>query len=266
MAAFLSDKRCTEIVVAMRDYGLKVVEDPGWRQRGTGRTFAPYGNLVHHDATTEAMSDARALEMMRKGHSRLSGPLCNSWIDSDSTVYLVAAGNANHAGKGRSTVLDRIKANLPPRGDARGWVGYDDMVGNPYLWGFECRNAGDGRDVWEQLYAMEAACAAVSDVFGWTNNATIAHREWTARKPDPAGIDMDLFRSDMAQIRTTHEETYMDPAVLTVIYYWIYLQRLPSLAEIAGGVANIKRHGQNAYMQTILDSEEFEAKHPGVRQ
>lgn len=192
------------IVEALRDYGLVVVEDPGWEARGTGYRFEPFGQAWHHDAFTEDVSDARALEIMRKGRPDLRGPLCNGWVDSDSRIVLVAYGNANHAGWNEADVIDRLRRGLAPLGDARADPDGDSVVGNPHLWGWECRNAGDGTDVWDQLDAMERAGAALCDANGWPAAANAAHRELTARKPDPRGFDMVAFRADIARHQISH--------------------------------------------------------------
>lgn len=191
-----------QIVESLRDYAVDLKETAGWQTRGTGYMFAPVGQVNHHDAASEAASDATVLNMMingRGGANPLRGPLCNGWIDSDSKVYLIAYGNANHAGSGEADVLDRVKKGLGPLGDARLDADKDSVVGNTYFWGWECRNAGSGTDVWEQLDAMVRANAALCDVHGWSSNTSIAHREWTARKPDPAGINMFEFRRLIAE-------------------------------------------------------------------
>lgn len=192
------------IVEALLDYGLVVVEDPGWTGRGTGYPFEPFGQAWHHDALSEGVSDARALEIMRSGRTDLRGPLCNGWIDSDSRIVLVAYGNANHAGRNEADVIERLRQGLAPLGDARDDPDGDSVVGNPHLWGWECRNAGDGVDVWEQLDAMERAGAALCDANGWPAAANAAHRELTARKIDPRGFDMFAFRADIAAHQTVH--------------------------------------------------------------
>lgn len=206
-----------QIVEALRDYGLTVVERPGWRTRGTRHPFIPIGQAWHHDALSEAVSDARALQIVEEGRPDLSGPLCNGWIDSSSVVYLIAHGNANHAGWNEIDVIDRLRKGLAPLGDARTDPDTDGIVGNPYLWGWECRNAGDGIDVWDQLDAMERAGAALCDVNGWPAAANAAHRELTARKPDPRGFDMRAFRADIAHIQAEHHAplTATDPLLLS---------------------------------------------------
>lgn len=183
-----------DIVVALRDFGCKVGERPYWWSRGTKHPFNPVGQINHHDALTENVSDRTALQIMENGRPDLTGPLCNGWIDSDSVVYLVAYGNANHAGRGEADVLERVKRGLAPLGDARDDPDKDTIVGNSHYWGWEVRNAGTGTDPYEQLDAMVRANAALAQVHGWSENRSIAHREHTARKPDPAGIVMPEFR------------------------------------------------------------------------
>ncbi len=200
-----------DIVAALRDYRCRVVEHPGWRTRGTGYRFDPIGQLFHHDAFSEAVSDARALEVLIGGRPDLRGPLQNGWIDSDSRVVLTAYGNANHAGWGEADVLERMRRGLAPLGDARADSDRDSVVGNTHLWGWECRNAGDGVDVWEQLDAMERAGAALADCNGWGAQRIAGHKEWTARKIDPRGIHMPTFRGDVDLIITAHHAPAIEP-------------------------------------------------------
>lgn len=199
-----------QIVAGLKDYRITVIEDKGWTTRGAKtsngvlRPFHPYAQAVHHDAMSEAVSDATALRVMRDGRIDLAGPLCNGWIDSSGVVYLISANNANHAGWNERDVHDRLSKGLQPMGDARNDPDTDGIVGNSFLWGWECRNAGDGHDPWEQLDVMERACAAIADVYGWSSNAIAGHRELTARKTDPVGFDMFQFRRDVKKIQADH--------------------------------------------------------------
>jgi hypothetical protein len=193
-----------ELVAALKDYGVSVVEEPGWILRGTGYSFHPYGQAIHHDALSEAVSDARALQIMIEGRPDLNGPLCNDWQDSDGVVHLVAWGNANHAGRNEADVHRRLKAGLAPLGDARLDPDEDTVIGNSFLWGRECRNAGDGRDPWEQLADMGRASAAIADCFGWSTQAIAGHRELTKRKIDPAGFSMFDFRAQVQGFYVAH--------------------------------------------------------------
>lgn len=87
-----------------RKAGLKVVEVSGWKNRGrpasTGN-FDPRGAKTnHHTGTkTSATNKAPTLRTVIEGRSDLPGPLAQKVIGYDGTVYVVAAGRCNHAGK-----------------------------------------------------------------------------------------------------------------------------------------------------------------------
>lgn len=194
-----------EIVAALKDYRLKVVEWPGWRTRGRPYPFDPYGQAWHHDAFGEQFGDADAARYMtEKGRPDLPPPLCNGAIGNFGTVYLCAYGNANHAGRNEADVHARLKAGKAPLGDARSDPDGDTVVGNSYLWGWECRNAGNGQDPWDQLDVMMRAGAAMADCCDWNAMASAGHRELTARKPDPVGFDMTAFRAGIARAQAAH--------------------------------------------------------------
>jgi hypothetical protein len=164
-----------------------LVEIDGWQGRGTGRAFTPVGVLNHHDAMHDGVSWTRGVEVIRDGHSALSGPLANFWAEDDGRIALVADGNCNHAGYGSSKALARVKAGLPPLGDARDQAGYDnDVVGNTWFYGIEVHNAGVAGDPYEspQIGSLVRLNAALCDIHGWTGNRCWMHRQWTNRKPD----------------------------------------------------------------------------------
>lgn len=194
-----------EIVTALRDYRLTVVEWPGWKTRGTGYPFHPYAQAWHHDAFQETFGDEAAARFMaEQGRPDLRPPLCNGSIGNFGTVYLLAYGNANHAGRNEADVHLRLKDGKAPRGDAKADPDGDTIVGNPYLWGWESRNAGTGHDPWDQLDVMMRAGAAMADCCGWSAMASAGHRELTARKPDPVGFDMTAFRAGIARAQAAH--------------------------------------------------------------
>src|SRR5690606_16095746 len=93
--------------VALRDWGLNVVEVNGWQTRGSS-VFNPGGSVNHHTAGSRHNS-IPSLNILINGHGSLPGPLCNV-AQSRSTqynsgqafddVYVIAAGRANHAGLG----------------------------------------------------------------------------------------------------------------------------------------------------------------------
>ena len=95
----------TNLADVARTSGLTVVEIPGWQLRGrppsTG-AFGPLkGVLCHH---TGADSDNRSYAewLALTGRSDLPAPLCHLALDRAGTVYVCAAGRANHAGECRA--------------------------------------------------------------------------------------------------------------------------------------------------------------------
>lgn len=94
----------------LREAGLTVVEIDGWQTRGrpasTG-AFAPVGVLNHHTGSsaklwTKSKRLAYAKWMFITGLSDLPAPLCQLALGRDGTVYLGAAGRANHAGTAKA--------------------------------------------------------------------------------------------------------------------------------------------------------------------
>ncbi len=150
------------VVEALRDHGLTVGFCPGWETRGSS-SFDPKGHVVHHDAGNNWTTPPGILIA---GRSDLPGPLCNFALGRDGTVWMVAAGRANHAGTG-------------------GWRG---LVGNSSVWGTEANNRGTG-EMWPdvQIDAYARLCAATCDYSGFSAEMVCRHAEWTSRKIDPAG-------------------------------------------------------------------------------
>lgn len=86
-----------------RKAGLKVVEIEGWKNRGrpasTGN-FDPDAKTNHHTGTkTSATRTAPTLQTVIRGRDDLPGPLAQKVIGYDGTVYVIAAGRCNHAGR-----------------------------------------------------------------------------------------------------------------------------------------------------------------------
>lgn len=152
----------------LRDAGLRVVEVAGWQTRGSA-SFHPRGSVDHHTAGG-ASGNAPSLSICIYGRSGLPGPLCNVLIGRDNTCYVIAAGRANHAGRG-------------------GWNG---MSGNSSVYGIERENVGyNSREPWRTDQTETAARAHAS--FGVAPGNVCEHKEWTSRKIDAhtiKGVDM----------------------------------------------------------------------------
>lgn len=172
------------LVKVLRDAGLKVVEQPGWRDNNRNHKGAwgpVHGVMLHHTVTS---GTASSVNLCFNGHSALPGPLCHGVIAKDGTVYMVGNGRANHAGLGDKDVLAAVIAEkpLPPDNGA-------DVDGNRHFYGFECINLGDGKDPWPkaQVDAMIRASAAIARKHGWNERSVIGHLEWQPGKIDPRG-------------------------------------------------------------------------------
>lgn len=169
----------TDLADVLRAAGLRVVEIPGWKSRGRPGLFAPQGNLWHH---TGGAADGRAYAewMATTGRPDLPPPLCQLAVGRDGTVYVCAAGRANHAGV--------AKASGPcPAGD-----------GNTLYLGWECMNTGTEGWTPAQYHAMRVGAAATSTHYGWGAGHNRAHRETSVTgKWDPGQLDMDKFRTDV---------------------------------------------------------------------
>jgi hypothetical protein len=96
----------------LRDAGLEVEEIDGWRTRGRPAStgdFAPVGVLNHHTGAsangwTLAREMAYAIWMFITGRPpSLPAPLCQIALGRSGTVYLGAAGRANHAGTAKAS-------------------------------------------------------------------------------------------------------------------------------------------------------------------
>ncbi|WP_411096004.1 N-acetylmuramoyl-L-alanine amidase [Streptomyces sp. 020-2-3H-GM] len=181
-----------QLLKALRDEGLHVVEHRSWRtnNRNHKGPWGPtHGVMIHHTVTS---GTANSVELCYNGHSALPGPLCHGVIAKDGTVHLVGNGRTNHAGLGDADVLRAVTAEaktLPADNEA-------NTDGNRHFYGFECVNLGDGKDPWPaaQLDAIERASAAVCRAHGWSERSVIGHLEWQPGKVDPRGFSMNSMR------------------------------------------------------------------------
>lgn len=127
-----------------------------WRTRGrpasTGQ-WDPHGVLCHHTASPAGTSAQSDLNVILAGNSEAPGPIAQLFVDRDATLFLVAAGRANHGGKGRRPGIDT--------------GGCADM--NAALIGIEVGNNGVG-ERWPdpQTDRYGAVVAALCAHYGWS--------------------------------------------------------------------------------------------------
>lgn len=183
-------RHLTTLPDVLRAAGLTVVELDGWRGRGRPAStggFDPRGVLWHH---TGGSSDGTtyARWMAETGRPDLPAPLCQLSVGRDGTWYVCASGRANHAGTAR--------ASGPIHGGD----------GNELYLGVEAMNTGSEGWSAAQYDSMVTGGAALAAAYGWPATANRAHRETsTTGKWDPGLLDMDRFRTDIAN----HQEDPM---------------------------------------------------------
>jgi peptidoglycan hydrolase-like protein with peptidoglycan-binding domain len=162
--------------------GLKVAEVPGWQTRGRGEVGETRGVLCHHTAGP-ASGNMPSLRILVDGRRTLPGPLSHLGLGRDGTYYVIAAGRANHAGRGM-------------------WAGITS--GNTHMIGIEAEHTGRREDAWPavQMAAYERGVAAILGHLQLDAERCAGHKEYAlprGRKPDPA-FDMVEFRAGVARI------------------------------------------------------------------
>lgn len=206
----------TNLADVARDAGLKVVEVDGWKTRGRPAStggFDPVGVLCHHTATSRSSSDEAVKRLLVVGRSDLPGPLCQLGLGRDGTVYVIAAGRANHAGKAK----------------ASGTVAAGD--GNALYIGIEAFNDGRG-EPWPkaQYDAYVKLCAALCQhVTGNSAKTVRGHKEASVTgKIDPT-FNMDEFRGRVAAAMVPAKPA--EPAPTNVSLARKYLRKAKSASK-----------------------------------
>ena len=168
---------------SLRAAGLTVVVIPGWEDRGRPAStgdFDPVGVLWHHTGAA-ANSRAYAEWLAVEGRTDLPAPLCHLSIDRQGTVYVIASGRANHAGRAK----------------ASGTVAAGD--GNALYVGVECMNTGTEGWSRPQYDGMVRTGVVLARLLGTSVETQRAHKETSLTgKWDPGALDMDAFRTDIA--------------------------------------------------------------------
>lgn len=176
----------------LRKHGLTVVETADWQNRGfNGQDLNELRGVLHHHTATPRSnylySDAPTLNMCINGRSDLPGPLCQIVLGRSGTVYLVAAGLANHAGVGRA-------------------AGIPDNTGNYYFIGIEYESSGIAPWDWTEHQKRVAPYLGAALELEYLQHLPeemriqLGHKEYSTQgKIDPAGWpgDMDGLRAQI---------------------------------------------------------------------
>jgi|SRR5687767_12083928 len=179
----------TWLAQVLRDAGCKVYEHGNWKAHGHGPMSDIRGVLLHHTAGP-VNGDYPSANTVVNGRPGLDGPLAHLGLARDGYWWVIAAGQAWHAGNGSYS-----------------WCGTNN--GNAHLIGIEAESTGRGDWTQEQLDAYPKGVAALLDYLGLGTERAIGHKEWApGRKIDPHGWpgDMKGFRLEVQSIRNGEEE------------------------------------------------------------
>lgn len=176
--------------------GLKVSPVPGWENRGRGDVGRIFGVICHHTAGPKT-GNMPTLNLLVQGRKDLSGPLAQLGLGRDGTFYIIAAGRANHAGKGD-------------------WKGIKN--GNSNFIGIEAENSGAADDPWSdvQMDAYQRGVAAILKHIRQDSEFCAGHKEYAlpkGRKPDPS-FNMKTFRE---KVKAIMEGTAPKPELIPVV-------------------------------------------------
>jgi N-acetyl-anhydromuramyl-L-alanine amidase AmpD len=173
----------TWLAQVLLDAGLKVAEQPGWKERGRGEIGPIKGVICHHTAGPKN-GIMPSLRVIIEGRDDLPGPLAQLGLGRDGTYFVVAAGRCNHAGVGN-------------------WQGFSS--GNMNFIGIEAENTGEADDrPWPpiQMDAYKRGVAAILKKIKADPIMCAGHKEYAlppGRKDDP-DFDMNDFRMQVAAI------------------------------------------------------------------
>lgn len=212
----------TDLADVIRAAGLTVVEVPGWRTRGwrggstpDGGMLGVLGGLTHHTATSaKAAGDYPSLAVVRDGRTGVPGPLAQLGLGRSGTVYVIAAGRANHSG-----AVDDVRYS------------------NAYALGVEAEHPGDGTP-WPvaQYAAYVVLCRALQAhyrLLPWRGHKEAAVPP--GRKIDPT-FDMQAFRRAVAATPTPPPEE----------------DDMPTPAEIAHALLNSPAYDDGPTVSEVL--------------
>jgi hypothetical protein len=166
--------------------GYPVVEVPGWETRTRPQLMSDVRTITcHHTANGGAKGDYPSYDTVLHGRGPdLPGPLAQYGIGRSGTIYVFAAGSANHAGVSRSVDYEKPHA-----------IGIEaEAVGVP-------GTPGDWPE--PQMDAYAKLCRALIDEFGLKVADVLGHKETCSpvgRKTDPS-FDMQKFRTRVAAVK-----------------------------------------------------------------
>lgn len=191
-----------QIIAALKKWHVVYVEYPGWRTRGRpGGLTDVVGMIEHHTGGGSASASYLAF-LFKEGRPAegIPGPLCNVATAANGTVYLGAAGRANHAGSGSVITMTHVEDEDYKGYESELKPGPDGLNGNPRYYGNEWIYSGTTPPDPRQYRGAVLWTVAMCDAHGWSALSAIGHREHSRRKNDPYGVKMYEFRKEVARV------------------------------------------------------------------
>ena len=237
--------------------GLTVVEISGWQTRcrpaSTGG-FAPVGVLNHHTGSADRIGDladdlAYAKWLANIGRADLPAPLVQLALSLEGTVYVLAAGRANHAGTARAS-------GSVASGDGKSlYVGIEWMLSGL-------------QEIPPQMMAAGAILNAVLlEILGSSVQAVSCHYQTSVTGKwdigDPHGISFDGHRvldvpKFRAQVKRARRALNPPPPMPTspLTFQHTSLQFSDSDAQMASDVERIFTRGRHILSGTEAGGEQ----------
>lgn len=163
---------------AARATGYPVVEERNWQTRGSGGAgMTKVEGVAGHHTAGPRLGEYPCRNIILSGRTGLPGPLANFGLGRSGTIYVVAAGRANHAGVSE-------------------WAGFSNL--NGYFLGIEAEDDGDGTWTPEQRDCYPRLVASLLHYMRRPVSRYAGHKDIAlprGRKPDPAGIDTTWMRN-----------------------------------------------------------------------
>ena len=192
----------------------------------------PEGIIVHDTVTplggSKWWTRARVVGMVANGVNQgtkskpklIPGPLYHFLIRAGGEVVHITdlAWHSNNAGRGDGARLHALQAGKDPLAAPLNRASKTN--GNPWYWGIALGRNGKKPMPAAMREALVATLAALFDHARWDADQAhrvIGHREWTARKRDPVGVDMDDLRASVASRVLGAPRNAPTPAKITPI-------------------------------------------------
>ena len=237
-------------LTAYKSAGIKkIIQNAGWRTRGMWRISAKgwdvHGIIIHQTAGNLGRRTVQQYADDILNGDPACPDKCNVFVAPDGTLWVNAAGRANHCLQYSSKALAAMTAETFPLTGR-----YHDLRGsrqnmNLYTYGVEMIATSPNS---AQIETAARWAAALCRAHGWSAGAVAGHGEVASDRDysDP-GIDMGAFRARVAAlIKSKNPATELE---LTVSQYTDIMSKLAwlekVLAETQRRVTDAKATGES---------------------